>query len=636
MTQRKYTVIFSWFYIAVWGKYMNKYLKLKLALLWLVISFGICFLNQGTLVSQEKDDALTKALNSITNQDVEKRIGFIASPELEGRFTGEPGLKMAAKYAEDEFKKDGLKPVGDNHTYFQGLELPAFNNLDGTPKLAVNGKECNTNDFSVFDFSGEGKIEAPIVFAGYGITAPMQKYDDYAGLDVKGKIVLIFRYAPRWQRKDVKAVFPEVDSYLVTKYNNARKHGAAGLLIFTGPLQEDKGNPCPLTTTMSSHLDLGMEFKKEDKLAIPAFYITPDIAKEILKNMDIPELQKNIDDKIKPISFPIKETKISFELKFKKVKKTTENVVGFLEGSDPKLKDEVVIIGAHYDHVGQKSLLGFGKGICAGADDNGSGTVAVLELAEAFSLLPQRPKRSILFILFTAEEIGLLGAAYYIQHPIFPIDKTYAVLNMDMIGRPTGEKTSVKVYGGGGCELFKKVCNEMAEKENVQARLTRSAAVPSDAFVFYSKIPTIWFFASDMKGYHSPKDTPDNILVPKMTVVVRYIFRIAYELSNTEARPVLSASQTKVRFGIFPEEVKGGVEIRQVIANSAAAKAGLKQGDIVTKITRGGREGSKISNLEEFLDIISTLQPGEEVTLEILRNGKTEVLKIIPDTIKGE
>jgi len=609
---------------------MKRYLRLSwLTVLWLVISFGItCLLQEGTIASQEKNDVLTKALDSITNQDVEARIRFVASQELEGRLTGGQGLRMAAKYAGGEFKRCGLNPVGDKNTYFQGIELPSVNCLASTPKLSFNGKECNENDFTVFNFSGEGKIEAPIVFAGYGVTAPRQNYDDYANLDVKSKIVLVLRYLPRWHKNDGSKI-PKSNAYLITKYRNAKKHGAVGLLIFAGPLQGDKGNPSPLTTTAGGYSMLGIRTKGEEKSAIPALYIKPDIAKEILKGADLAGLQKSIDDNLKPNSFEIKDAKASIEVDIKKAKKTTENVVGFLEGSNPELKDEVILIGAHYDHVGKNALFGARKGICAGADDNGSGTVAVLEIAEAFSLLPCKPKRSILFILFTGEEVGLIGSSYYIKHPIFPIDKTIAVMNIDMIGRPPGEKSRVKVYGGSGCDLFKKLCKDAAEKEGIKARLTKSAAIPSDAFVFYSKIPTIWFFSSDMKGYHSPRDTPDNILYPKMTKIVRYIFRIAYELSNTAEHPVLSVARSRVRIGIYPRDVKEGVEIKQIVSNSPAERAGLEAGDIITKI-----KGTKVSDIEELLDVLTTLKPGEEIEVDILRKGKVKSIKIIPEAIE--
>ena len=424
------------------------------------------------LFSQTGEDfspEIQKAKNSIKGRMILSHVEFLASKYCRGRKTGTEGMDVAIRYIESVFKGIGVEPAGRAGSFKQTVYLETVS-LSDRIYLHIEEKKHGgklvkkvrvEEDFLPVSISAEKEVSAALVFAGYGITAPEHKYDDYKGIDARGKIVIALRYEPR--EKDESSPFNgrKLSKYaaLLSKIKNAQKHGAVGILFVTGPLNGDYRRPDSSGGTYWPCLyeERAKKTRKEDfkylsfnpqtrisdedfGVTIPAAAIDGRLCDSLLgKGRGLKNIQEQIDKTMKPTAFPLPNIKISIGIYFEKEPLSAYNLAARIEGSDPELKKEVVIVGAHYDHLGRNNRGQF----YPGADDNASGTAGVIELARAFRDLEVKPKRTLLFLLFAAEEMGLLGSRYYAAHPIFPLDKTLAVVNMDMIGRNAVDQVSL-------------------------------------------------------------------------------------------------------------------------------------------------------------------------------------------------
>jgi hypothetical protein len=491
-------------------------------------------------------------------------IDFLASRYCRGREPGDYGMEVADKYITSALAGAGLDRGGLSGDYFQPVKLEAVS-LDKNVALqvkktkpvgAMQVKNTRLNrDFLPVILSAELEVTASLVFAGYGITAPEHKYDDYKNLDAAGKIVLVMRHEPG--EKDEKSPFDgrKLSKYgtLLSKILNAQEHGAVGVLFVTDPLNHDdlsvEGGPynsgaqwpALQKEKMKNHEDFKyMQFSPEMRIIgddfgvnIPAVIIDGRLADYILgERYSLPGIQEQIDKTMKPGSFPLPGTKVTMDIFFKSEPVEAHNILAKLEGSDPGLKHETVIVGAHYDHVGKDNR---GQ-VHGGADDNASGTAAVIELARAFQQLKQKPKRTIVFILFTAEEKGLLGSRYYVKHPIFPLDKTLAMINIDMLGR-----NAVDQLGVLGKYQFPKLFEiaETLNKKTVNFDLILSVdeiIKHSDHFPFIREgVPCLEFTSGFHDQYHKPGDTVDRIVTEKIEKAVQLVFLTIWEVANLPA-----------------------------------------------------------------------------------------------------
>ena len=364
--------------------------------------------------------------NPYTAKEYLEPIKFLASDQLKGRGAGTPELNKAADYIASHFKKYGLKPGGDNGTFYQkftlvvGAELGPKNLFTWqqggqTEKLKVS------QDFIPLSFSANTSVEAPLVFAGYGITAPEYNYDDYQHLDVTGKIVIVMRHEP--QEDDEKSVFAgkqmTAHAQVTNKAINAKNHGAVGMILVN-----DVGNHSGDADTLLK-ID---EVSGPQEMSIPIVQVKADIANAWLKatGHTLDDLCKNIDKDVSAHSMPLDAgLKVAMQVEIDRIRKQVSNVIALLPGTDPALKEQYIVVGAHYDHLGlgeHDSLSPKEKGKPHhGADDNASGTAAVLEIADVFAHAQKKPRHSIVFICFAGEELGLLGSAYYTGHPTCPI-----------------------------------------------------------------------------------------------------------------------------------------------------------------------------------------------------------------------
>jgi hypothetical protein len=481
--------------------------------------------------AQKKDKALAAIAASITADDMKKHLYTIASKEMEGRDTPSPGLEKAATYIENYFKSIGLLP-GNKGSY--RLNYPLYRDSALGSSLKVNG-----NSFEVFkdfqpasnNFSADMRF-SEVVFAGYGIVD--DKRDDYKNLDVAGKLVLILDGTPA-DYKPAAAVRGQAPppSSSFGKTNTASKKGAAALLVVYSNFPRK-------ATLMNTNWSMrGGYMAKQSPFT---FNISPDIASTIMG-----EDGKNIFDKAKAGSLISKTYTTEIDLGYSKSSKVTyvSNVMGMIEGTDKK--DEYVFLTSHYDHVGQRDTV-----IYYGADDDGSGTTGILELAEAFAKAKaagKGPRRSIVFMTVSGEEKGLWGSEYYSNHPVYPLDKTTVDLNIDMIGRTATEYLKDKdstnyVFIIGDDKLSSDLApiTDQVNKTYVKMKLDRKYNDPNDPNRFYFRsdhynfaekgVPIIFYFNGVHADYHKPTDTPDKINYPMMAKRAQLVFFTAWEMAN--------------------------------------------------------------------------------------------------------
>jgi hypothetical protein len=568
----------------------------------------------------------------ITAEELRAHVKYLASDELEGRGSGTEGNRKAAEYLVQQFKSYGLMPAGTDGGYVQEFEFVSAIKLGKKNSLTLHtadGKDralaVNT-DFRPLGFSANANVAGPVVFAGYGIAAPEKNYDDYAGLDVQGKIVIALRYGP--DGNDMHSEFYRFTS-LRNKARYAREKGAAALVIVDA------------TTDELAKLTYDQSFASS---GIPCASLKQSFLDQLLssRKRSVKEIVDSIKASRRPVTLSLPDVSISLETDVEKVMAKTSNVLGYLKGTDPRLSSEVIVIGAHFDHLGyggegSGSLVPDVHEIHNGADDNASGTAALLELAQKFASNKTSVARTLLFIGFSGEELGTLGSEYYVNHPFFPLDKTIAMINMDEVGRL--KDNVLTVYGTGTSPewntLLKKYnTGSSSVSDTFALKLVTDGYGPSDHAQFYGKdIPVLFFFTGTHSDYHRPSDDWDKINYDGEEHVVRYIFTIANELQTQSQKPLFTKAQSTtptggggdgrgftVTLGVIPDygETTEGMKIGGTRPNGPAEKAGLKAGDIITKFA-----GKKVMNIYDYMGILGELKPGDVAEIEVLRDGKT-------------
>lgn len=516
----------------------------------------------------------------ITPNLLKAHLSFLASDELEGRETAKRGQKIAARYIASEFEKLGLKPMGDSGTYFQKfrvreLQLGMKSTISVSISASTKSKrgramlETQTKVYDKFleDFYGFSRnfrdaaksVSGSVIFAGYGIDDELNyKYSDYTGVSAKNKIVLVLGGEP--QEDNPFSIFagttPTKWSDTRVKTRAAFEQKAAALLIIADlngvPIREQlkpEFRDAMMMSTMSlvdEKESLTASPLAQPKQSLPVFYISSEIANHILKptGKTVSDLRSDIDRTGKPNSFGVPNATVSLNVDFSEKIVETENVCAMLEGSDDIINQEAIVITAHYDHVG----AGVSGNIYNGADDDGSGTTAVLALAEAFAKNNIKPKRSLIFMTVSGEEKGLLGSDYYTQHPTFPLKNTIANLNIDMIGRLGGDYEHSDnpnyIYVIGSDKISPDLDSVMKVENSLTEQLLLDYKYNSDddpnRFYYRSdhynfaknNIPVIFFFNGTHKDYHGIYDEVDKIHFEKMAKITRLVFAIAWNLSN--------------------------------------------------------------------------------------------------------
>ncbi len=584
------------------------------------------------------------ARTGVDPQSYLEHIKYLASPELQGRGTGTPELDKAASYIAKQFKAVGLQPL-DGSTYFQEFQVTTHAKLGKHNRIRVHSGGRSESlqfkeDFIPFNFSSDGKVSGSLVFAGYGITAREYNYDDYAGLDVKDKIVVVLRHEP--QEADEKSVFAgrifTEHSQFASKAANAKAHGARAVL---------------LVNDTTSHPSENDNLEKFGRAAGPAnagiLYVQTrtDFAEKWISTSgkDLKDIQKAIDTDLQPRSFALPDTlRVDLEVDLERRVRTVRNVAGYLPGET----DEYIVIGAHYDHLGLGEQYSMAPSLAGtphlGADDNASGTAGVIELARLFASGPKL-KRGFLFLTFAGEELGLLGSSYYVNNPKLPLGKAVAMINMDMIGRIREGK--VYVGGGGTGTTFKRLLDESQPASGLTLDFADIAGYGSSDHTSFTtrQVPVLFFFSGLHGDYHKPTDTWDKIDAPQTAMLLELIGGIAKELATGSSRPEYVRVDPPASthgappptgsgtggggygpdFGSIPDfaEVPNGVRFADVRAGSPASEAGLRGGDILMEF-----DGKSIQNLYDFTYALRAKRPGEEVAVKVLRDGKPLGVKV--------
>ena len=625
---------------------------------------------------------------------------YLASDELEGRGIETKGINRAADYVAKAFKDAGLNVTKAGGDPFQEFTMTTGAKLGPTNTLKLLGPEGKSielaidKEFQVCSFGASGTFSAELVFGGYAIDAKDDKYQDLEGIDVKGKVVIVIRKTPR--QADAHGPFASGHggqsrhADLRGKISNAFGKGAAAILfvndVASGKKEieqakqraKDAADPvvdaaAALLATDANNADavkaarekLDEAVKKvqqqrdaaakvetdvlmkfgyagfNQNAAGPIFHVSQAAVDQALKaslKKSLSDLEAEIDKELKPQSIVLADWKAEGQASVELIKTEVKNVVAVIEGQG-ELAEETVVIGAHYDHVGyggQNSLAPGVKDVHNGADDNGSGTVSLIELARRFGARKEPLKRRLVFIAFTAEESGLIGSDRYCKEPLFPLDKTIAMINMDMVGRLKDEK--LIVYGTGTSPHWKAELERLNVASKFEMVMKPEGFGPSDQSSFYAKkIPVLHFFTGTHSEYHRPGDDWNLINYDGMARVVDMVEQVTLETVNTPEKPQYvevkgSGDQAQTRsggsrpyFGSIPDlgNETPGYALSGVAGGGPADKAGIKAADVIVELGK-----NKITNLDDFDLALRKFKPGEEVEVIVLRKGERVTLKV--------
>jgi hypothetical protein len=493
----------------------------------------------------------------ITPQKLKMHLKFIASDELEGRDTPSRGLDLAARYLSSQLEYYGYEPAGDNGTFYQTIHM-SRRRASKSAKLTVASGDQRVEFGHGVDFVGSGgEVKGDLVFAGYGITSKETGYDDYASLDVKGKVVVVFDGVPEGVDPNVLRVGTRGRGARGTspKMVLAQQRGAVGLITLKGPefTTSNNNRPSPFESRVAAANNVRsvLDYLEVDRAMEVEMTAAAAAKLEDFLRLNFAEIRGKIAQSKKPVAAPVSAT-VQGDLSPEIVERmTTQNVCALLEGSDPQLKDEIVLFSAHYDHIGvsnAQAAPGAPKvdRIFNGADDDGSGTVGILTMAEAYAAI-QRPRRSLLFVWHAGEERGLQGSAYYVQRPTRPLDKIVANINIDMIGRNSDDKPEnnnhVFIIGARRTsqELIDIVYKTNADRMKLDETDNGNYFMRSDHFNYARKrIPVVFFFTGVHKDYHKVTDEVDLIQFDKMKKILGIIFEVGLELANRDGRPAFT------------------------------------------------------------------------------------------------
>jgi len=498
-------------------------------------------------LAQEKPVFMAPNLDTITLADIKKDVYFLASDEMGGRETLSEHAKVSAGYVRARMQAAGLKPAGENGTWYQEVGL-RYNTWDGTPALSFKTASGETKleygkDFVSTGGPGESVelASTPLAFAGYAVKDDAHSYDDLSGLDLKGKIAVVLRYEPTpWRVGGRRNPFSR-SAFLQTKQQLCQQAGAVGILLVTGPEgmgasdnRRDLQNPG--AEDKSPPLELDEKAAGEAEPAFPFLHLSIGAADKLLGSEGaLKKLQQEFDQgdfKNRP---DMKGATASLSLKSTAVRRTDSNVAGKLEGET----DEWIIFGAHHDHLGlgyfgsRDADKGMGQ-VHNGADDNASGVATVLEIAEAMAASGKKPRRSMLFMTFTGEEKGLLGSAWYVQHPLVPNNKVVAMINIDMLGRL--KDNEIEMQGTASSKFLRKHCEAAAPLfPELKIKMSTRAPIPaSDHWPFFSEagIPVIFPMGAIPAEMHTALDDPETIQYEGILYGARYLAEIGWRISQ--------------------------------------------------------------------------------------------------------
>jgi hypothetical protein len=560
-------------------------------------------------------------------QELRQDVYYLASDPLEGRGVGTHGLDAAADFLAAHDRSLGLRTLPGCDGYFQPFPFTLSATVGPGTALTFAGQILDRGKgYTPLPISASGDFSGPLAFVGYGITDPSHGYDDYAGIDIRGKVVLAMRYEPHTpsgQSRFTGNLNWSASSGLMVKAENARQHGAAALLLINPPMYH------------GVDLLLAPTLPHAPQALLPVLQIKQAVLRG---DVDLKSLQMQIDQQIKPHSYAVDSVVVSGTVELIRRQTTVKNVIACLPGEGPHA-DEYVVVGAHYDHLGHggPGSLAFGShAIHHGADDNASGTAAVMELAQRLTRAG-RLQRSILFCNFTAEEEGLIGSAYFVNHPPVPLAKIVAMLNLDMVGRIRDER--LYIGGAGTGDAFDSMLTAadaglpLVLKES-GPYIGRGGFGPSDHMSFaQKKIPVLFLFSGMHADYHTPTDTAEKVnyvgidqtvalgqrLLDAMAIMPVEPYIAKFDSISAMAAQSGDGSGRRAALGVIPDygtdDTTPGVKIMGTHPGSAAEQSGMRGGDILIAIG-----SSRIDSLYDLEGFLERAKPGDKVKLVFLRD----------------
>jgi len=636
--------------------------------------------------------ARSAELRGTASDRLKADVQYLASDELEGRGVGTAGLNLAADHIRDAFQAAGLDVTAVDGGAFQKFTMVTGSELREPNTLKFSGPEDKVvelkleSDFNVCSFGGSGTFDGGIVFGGYGISAKDVPYHDLEGIDVKGKIVLVMRRNPQQDNpKSPFAVAHGISRHadLKSKISVCSSAGAAAVVFVNDPYSIESELEKSLDAANSAVIKAARELAKlepadaayadaraaltkaftriddvaqqahsggYDELmkfgyagagrdgAIPVFHMSVARCDELLKaaiGKSLDDLQATIDATLKPQSQVLEGWTATGQASLEQIRTEVKNVIGVLEGEGP-LAEETIVVGAHYDHVGRGGSGSLAPGsmeIHNGADDNASGTAALIEVARRLTARGEKLPRRLVFIAFTAEELGLIGSAKYVDQPLVPLDRTIAMFNMDMVGRLVEERLTV--FGVGTSPTFEADLRRFAEPREFKLALKPEGFGPSDQSSFYAKkIPVLHFFTGTHSDYHRPGDDWEKINLEGMDRIVGLVQDIVLHTATTQQRPEyvevagnaeIARSGNRPYFGSIPDFGRegDGYALSGVSPGSPAAEAGLLAGDSIVQL--GDR---KVSDLNDFDLALRDYSAGDEIDVTIRRGAERLILKV--------
>jgi peptidase M28-like protein/PDZ domain-containing protein/PA domain-containing protein len=584
---------------------------------------------------------------AISNDSYLADVKFLADDRLEGRMTGSPGGDEAARFIADRFKAIGLAPGGDAGGYLQHFDAVSGRQVEKTTKATVGGRDLALGrDFAVVEGSGSASGSGGLLFLGYGIDFAPANRHDYDGHDVAGKVVVALMGGPGRAAGsgDFVDTKPGGEAVKARKKAIAAYHAkAAGLILVNDSTSEaSTKNGEGFEKWPDSFDEIG------DGLSFPAIHVTAAFGRELLHQggVDLDAALAKLDAG-ESIAQPLGSATATLKIDTAPIHRPTANVVGILKG-DGSHGDEHLIVGAHYDHLGWGSGASLARGVHAihhGADDNASGTAAVLAIAKSEASRSSRPPRTVVFVCFSGEELGLLGSKHYSEHPSIPLAKCVAMLNLDMVGRSREGYCAIGAIGSAA--PFK----GLAEKENEALHLGLKLD-PSDGGMSMgssdhqtfldAKVPSLFFFSGLHEDYHRPSDTSDKINADGAVRITKLCDAILEDLEAVAEKPAFvavapaatdphAASASAQRgegrpwFGSIPEfgASGDGVLFSGVSAGSPAEKAGLAKGDRLVEWN-----GRPVKTLADFSALLSSAQVGDKVKVAIVRGAERKEFEI--------
>jgi putative flippase GtrA len=602
----------------------------------------------------------------LAEEAVEQRLResaeFLASDELEGRGVRTKGLDLAAGYIAEQYREIGLRDDHYAGTPFHEFRLYSTATNGSVQELTVrlpDGQSLSfqpKQDFSTLTLSVNGRFTLPLTFAGYGITAPELGYDDYAGIDVAGKAVILLRHEPRSHDSDSPFSGTESSDHalLRTKIDNAVKHGAALIILCTDVAAlpaASEAAPAGMTTPSQEEELLDVELNESSlRGSIPVVHCRRPRVEALIRataGAELADWERRIDETLQPHSRLLPECRVSGRVGLAKEGRTLRNVVASLEGEGP-LAEETIVIGAHYDHLGRGGYgslaIGANAEIHNGADDNASGTTVLIEVARQLASRPEPLRRRVLFIAFSAEELGLIGSRRYVQDPLVPLDKTLAMLNLDMVGRM--RQDSVTIYGTGTAAEWPALIDRSAAAQQLTIARRSGGYGPSDHASFFEHgIPVLHFFTGFHPQYHRPDDDAARLNIPGMRKVAAMVRDITVDLAQADAPPTRTASQGAFdlselvgdddslnlgfssrgpRLGVVLEPAEGGgVTVTRLIRQTPAERQGIRPGDVLHAVA-----GQEVHNPGDVIEAIKPHKAGETIRIRLTRRSVELELEI--------